>query len=334
MIACLHSLEKPLSRQNLDDILSAFSAGDTRALARLISLVEDEGPGHREVLDALLPRTGCGYRVGVTGPPGAGKSTLLEELILAYRKDGETVGVAAVDPSSPFTGGAFLGDRIRMARAAADSEVFIRSLGTRGSLGGLSARTEWVLDLMDAFGKQLLFVETVGVGQSELDIVENAYTTVVVLVPESGDGIQTLKAGLMEIGDLFVVNKADRGGAEALEAELRSSLELRPEADNWRPPVVACSALKSEGVEEVRKAIEDHRAHIGAEGRQETFRRRALIRRLRSEVERRVCGVLWGDSARAKALERGLAKLLAGELSFEETVDSLLPEGLESEDGA
>lgn len=321
-----------MNRQALSQLLEAYFKGDRRALARLISLVENEGEGRGEILDAVLPKTGSAWRVGVTGPPGAGKSSLLEEIILAYRARGETVGVAAVDPSSPFTGGALLGDRIRMTRAGADSGVFIRSLGSRGSLGGLSAQTEAVLDLFDAFGKDIVFVETLGVGQAELDVAESGYTTVVVLVPESGDGIQAMKAGLMEIGDVFLVNKCDHEGAALLEMELRAALDLRPSSDAWTPPVIQTSALEGRGIEKAIEAIEAHRAQLDEKGQLPTLRRQLLERRLRRAVEARVRGALWADSQRSKKLEETLDMLLAGGVGFEDSLRALLPEGLTGKD--
>ncbi len=321
-----------MNSQALPQLLEAAFAGDQRSLARLISLVENEAPERAAILDAAIPKTGGAWRVGVTGPPGAGKSSLLEEIVMAYRERGETVGLAAVDPSSPFTGGALLGDRIRMARAGADPEVFIRSLGSRGSSGGLSAQTEAVLDLFDAAGKDRVFVETLGVGQAELDVAECGYTTVVVLVPESGDGIQAMKAGLMEIGDIFLVNKCDHEGAAALEMELRAALELRPGADGWTPPVIQTSAIEGRGIAEAVELIEEHRDHLAGQGQLPRLRRRLLERRLRRAVESRTRRALWADAARSKQLELSLEKLMAGELGFVESVRGLLPEGLDTEE--
>jgi len=208
-------------------LLEDFTAGSRTALARTISVVEDARPGFQAILSALHPRIGRAHRLGITGPPGAGKSTLTAALIAAFRAHGERVAVIAVDPTSPFTGGALLGDRIRMNDAARDRDVFIRSMATRGSLGGLATTTGEVADTLDAFGFDRIIIETVGVGQSELDIAATADSTVVVLVPESGDSIQAMKAGLMEIADLFVVNKADRPGAERLAREIELMLHLR-----------------------------------------------------------------------------------------------------------
>jgi len=313
----------------ISELMKGFDRGEKRAAARLISLVENEAPGARDLLTRLLPRCGGAYRVGVTGPPGAGKSSLLDRLLLDYRGRGCSLGVVAVDPSSPFTGGALLGDRIRMNEAALDPEIFIRSLGSRGSLGGLSRQTEAVVDVLDAFGKERVFIETVGVGQSELDIVENCFTTVVVLVPESGDGIQTMKAGLMEIGDLFVVNKADREGADRLVNELDATLEGRGPVEGWRPPVLRSSAVSGEGVAEVAEAIESHREFLTREGRLGLRRRETLMHRLREAVQERIGEALWAGGERERALEKGVAKLLNGQLSFDALVASVLPERLD-----
>ncbi len=217
-------------------LLEAFREGRRGALARAISVVEDERPGFEALLHTLYPQAGRAQRIGITGPPGAGKSTLTADLIEAYRKRGETVGVVAVDPTSPFTGGALLGDRIRMNDVGLDEGVFIRSMATRGSLGGLAVTTKEVADVMDAFGFDRIIMETVGVGQSELDVAGAADTTVVVLVPESGDSVQALKAGLMEIADLFVVNKADRPGGQRLARDIEMMLHLREGPASRRRP--------------------------------------------------------------------------------------------------
>ena len=307
------------------ELLARFDRKEKLAAARLISMVEDEQDGYREILAALLPRIGDGYRIGFTGPPGAGKSSLLDLAVLEYRRRGLSVGVVAVDPSSPFTGGALLGDRIRMHRAALDPEVFIRSLGSRGSLGGLSRQTEGVVDILDAYGKERIFIETVGVGQIELDIIENTYTTVVILVPESGDGIQTMKAGLMEIADLFVINKADRQGAELLEMEIEASLDRRQSMDGWRPPVLATCAIDGRGIPALVDAIEEHRDFLRREGRLSLRRREMLLARLKESVQERLMAALWGDGRRERALEEGVANLLAGQLSFAQLAGSVLP---------
>jgi LAO/AO transport system kinase len=280
-------------------------AGDRRALARAMTLVEDGAPGSEALLRAVFPHTGRAHRVGVTGPPGAGKSTLVERLAVAARAAGRTVGIVAVDPSSPFTGGALLGDRIRMAGAAADAGVFIRSMATRGTLGGLAAASAELADLLDAQGRDLVLLETVGVGQSELEVAQAADTTVLVLTPESGDAIQAMKAGLLEAGHVLVVNKADRGGADRLRRDLEAAMGWREAPrDGWRPPVLLASAERGEGVAELAGAIDAHRAHLRATGGWEARRRDRWRARVRSVVERRVARRLWEGPA-ATLLEDG-----------------------------
>src|SRR3989442_883588 len=245
-------------------------AGDRLALARLITRVENRGAEIPEIMRAIQPRLGRAHVLGITGPPGAGKSTIVDRLTSHLRGEGAAVGVLAVDPSSPFTGGAVLGDRIRMQAHTLDPGVFIRSMATRGSLGGLAAATGDVIKLMDAFGFPWVLIETVGVGQTELDIVRQADTTVVILVPESGDSVQAMKAGLMEVADIFVVNKADRDGAHALMAELRFSMHLHhsssasPKDIDWETPVLATQAVSDVGVTELLAEVKRHRAVLEA----------------------------------------------------------------------
>ena len=294
--------------------------GDGRALARLITLVENRTPGVSEVMRRIHGRTGRAYTVGLTGPPGAGKSTLVDRLTVAVRKGGETVGIVAVDPTSPYTGGAVLGDRIRMQAHTLDPGVFIRSMATRGSQGGLARATADVLRLLDAFGLAWVLVETVGVGQTELDVVKLADTTVVVLVPESGDAIQTMKAGLLEAADIFVVNKADREGAQRLLTELRSMVHLHRETQqasqdlDWEVPILATEASNGAGVDELLGAIGRHRAALSAGGRLETRRQARRLRELRalllSELRRELDQALGPGGA----LEPLLQEVEAGRL--------------------
>ena len=234
-------------------------SGDRIALARLITLVESDYNSIPEILKRINPKTGKAYIIGVTGPPGAGKSTLVNELVQSYKKDGKKVGVIAVDPSSPFTGGAVLGDRIRMQDHSLDENVFIRSLGSRGSHGGLSKATKEIIKLYDAFGIENIIIETVGVGQTELDIIKLADTVLVVLVPEAGDAVQTMKAGLMEIADIFIVNKADREGAEILSREIKSFISLKPADINRDIPVLLTSSIGKLGIDELIKEIDRHK---------------------------------------------------------------------------
>jgi LAO/AO transport system kinase len=261
--------------------------GDRLALARLITRVENRAPEVPEIMRAIHERTGRAYVLGITGPPGAGKSTLVDRVTSRLRAQGLAVGVIAVDPSSPFTGGAVLGDRIRMQTHTLDPDVFIRSMATRGSLGGLARATGDVIKLMDAFGFPWIIIETVGVGQTELDIIRQVDTTVVALVPESGDSIQAMKAGLMEVADVFVVNKADRDGAHALMAELRFSVHLHytsgggPKDVDWEVPILAAQAANDVGIDELMAQVERHRAVLEQAGALET-RRQA---RRRAELE-------------------------------------------------
>jgi LAO/AO transport system kinase len=261
--------------------------GDRLALARLITRVENRASDVPEIMRAIHARTGRAYVLGITGPPGAGKSTLVDRVTARLRAEKQAVGVIAVDPSSPFTGGAVLGDRIRMQTHTLDPDVFIRSMATRGSLGGLARATGDVIKLMDAFGFPWIIIETVGVGQTELDIIRQVDTTVVALVPESGDSIQAMKAGLMEVADVFVVNKADRDGAHALMAELRFSVHLHytgggaPKDVDWEVPVLAAQAANDVGIDELIGQVKRHRAVLEQAGALET-RRQA---RRRSELE-------------------------------------------------
>jgi LAO/AO transport system kinase len=269
--------------EHLDDLLCAFDAGSNRAVGRLISIVENQRPEAREALDRLFGRIGRARRIGITGPPGAGKSTLVDQLVQRFVGRGRRVGVVAVDPTSPFTGGALLGDRIRLGSVGNESQVFFRSLASRGSLGGLSLHTTEVVDVLDASGCDDVLIETVGVGQSELDIAEKAHTTVVVLVPESGDAVQVMKAGLMEIADIFVVNKADRPGASQLGSEIAGMLHLKSGA-GWQPPVLQARAKDGDGVDALVESLDAHRTWLESSGTLAQKRRRALESRVRDLV--------------------------------------------------
>jgi len=256
-----------------DSLIASALAGDRRALGRLISLVEDGGPEAGRAMRALYPHTGRAYSLGITGAPGAGKSTLTDRLVARVRRDGLSVGVLAVDPSSPFSGGALLGDRVRMQNHATDPEVFIRSMATRGHLGGMALATPEAMRILDAAGKDLVVVETVGVGQAEIKVADSCDTTLVVLNPGWGDAVQAAKAGLLEVADVFVINKADRDGVRAAERELVQMLELTP--TERKPEIVKTVATKGEGIDELWAAIARHRAAQSDDDLARARRRRA-----------------------------------------------------------
>ena len=270
----------------VDRLVAGVRAGDVPSVARAMTLVENREHVAAEILHALWPSTGRAWRIGITGPPGAGKSTLAAALISSFRKSGKSVGVVAVDPTSPFTGGALLGDRVRMGVAHGDADVFIRSMASRGDLGGLSAAAQEACDVLDASGKDVVLVETVGVGQTEIEIIDAADTVVVVLHPEAGDAVQAMKAGLMEIADVFALNKADRPGADRLEQEILLSLGLRAhDATTWIPPVVRVVATTGEGVEALVTELDKHRADLEARGRLDERRMKRVEQRIRLLVE-------------------------------------------------
>ena len=332
-------------------LLGQFAEGKKAALARAVSIVENRRSGADRLLAELHPKLGRARRIGITGPPGAGKSTLTTELTAAYRRAGLTVGIVAVDPTSPFTGGALLGDRIRMEAVALDPGVFIRSMATRGSLGGLAAATRDVTDVLDAFGLDRVIIETVGVGQTELDVSRTADTTVVVLVPESGDSIQTLKAGLMEIADIFIVNKSDRPGADRIRNELELMIGLRngdtlrnvpahhgvdlgramtkaerlamnpakaareaakAESENWTPPVLRTVAAKQEGIDDAVAALDRHAQYLETSGTLTQRRRRRLHDRVVEIVERTLQQRLWQDASTTDWLKERIPALESG----------------------
>jgi LAO/AO transport system kinase len=304
--------------------------GDRRALARAITLVENNAVGAEELLGALHASTGRAYRVGVTGPPGAGKSTLTNRLAALYRKQGHRVGIIAVDPTSPFTGGALLGDRVRMTDVELDRGVFIRSMASRGSLGGLSRKANEAADVLDAAGYDIILMETVGVGQSELDVASASDTTMVVLVPESGDGIQAMKAGLMEIADLFVMNKADRPGADQAVQSIQMILGFKkPTAPPgsgesvWRVAIVKAVASEGRGIDDVARHIATHRQHQERTGELAARRRVRVERRIKELVEDRLRVDFW-DSVRAGLLSEEIDRVVRKEQSPYALVQTLL----------
>lgn len=347
--------------RHLDPLLTEFAAGRRSALARAVSIVEDRRAGHEALLAACHPAVGRARRIGITGPPGAGKSTLTTLLAEAYLEAGLRVGVVAVDPTSPFTGGALLGDRIRMERVAMHERVFIRSMATRGSLGGLATATREVCDVLDAFGMDRILVETVGVGQSELDIARLADSSVVVLVPESGDSIQTLKAGVMEIADLFVVNKADRPGADRLRNDIELMLGLRSgatlkdvpshhgadrrpanparvareaaagdDAERWTPPVLCTVGTTGEGLADLVAGLERHFGYLERSGVLRQRRRARLRERVVDAVEHGVRRRLWSDPAITSWLEAQLSALERGETTPYTVAEALVRRGVDA----
>lgn len=316
-----------MSRRSVDvpSLVAAARAGSPRAVARLISLVEDAHPALREIMAALAPHTGNAHIIGVTGSPGVGKSTSTNALVASFRARGLRIGVLAVDPSSPFSGGALLGDRVRMQDHALDPEVYIRSMASRGHLGGLSWSTPQALRVLDAAGCQVILVETVGVGQSEVEIVGLADTTIVLLAPGMGDGIQAAKAGILEIGDIFVVNKADREGADATVRDIRHMVSLgdRTEAGLWRPPVLKTVAAKMDGIDGLMSAIDEHLAWMTEHGVLHQRRRRRAADEIESiavaAIRERI-----GDLRSGRGLEDLAHRVVEGDLDPYTAADSLV----------
>lgn len=296
---------------------------DRKSVARAISSVENESPAAMTLLQSLYKHTGRAYRIGVTGPPGAGKSTITNKLAKHYRSKNLRVGIIAVDPTSPFTGGALLGDRVRMTDVELDREVFIRSMASRGSLGGLSKKAKEAADILDAAGFDIILMETVGVGQSELDIAGAADTTIVVLVPESGDGIQAMKAGLMEIADLFVLNKADRPGADQAVMSIKLILGFRPHSESsWMTDVIKTQANEGKGIEEVAACVEQHHKFL-ERGGLEQRRKTRLKNRVREIVENRLHTDFWNHN-RSRLLEEKIEQVITRTVSPYELANELI----------
>ncbi len=340
----------------VERLLVDFDARKPFALARAVSIVENQRPGVDDVLASMHPRLGRARRIGITGPPGAGKSTITNLLTREFRNSGLTVGIICVDPTSPFTGGALLGDRVRMESVALDEGVFIRSMATRGSLGGLASSTREVTDVLDGFGFDIILIETVGVGQSELDVARTADTTMVVLVPESGDSIQTLKAGVMEIADIFVVNKADRPGADRLRNDVELMLGLRrgssyanmpahhgidlkrvmnparaaredaklASPDVWTPPVLGSIAAKGEGIAGIRESLDKHFSYLEASGVLRERRRERTVERVIEVVEKRMHQRLLGDAETTTWIKGRVDELESGSVTPYVVADDLL----------
>ena len=298
-----------------NDFIKNLLNNERRAVARSISIVESNNNVSSELLKNIYSSVGKAYRIGITGPPGAGKSTITNHLTKLYRKQNKKVGIIAVDPTSPFTGGALLGDRIRMSELVHDSGVFIRSMATRGSLGGLSKKAVDAADVLDAAGYDYIIFETVGVGQSELDIVQAADTTIVVLVPESGDTVQAMKAGLMEIADFFVLNKSDRPAAEQAVTALKTIIGLREhDTDTWMPNIIKAIATESKGINEIADEVEKHHQYLTVSGNFFKRRENRIKIRIKDIVEEKIRQELWGES-RENSLNSSLEKVVLGNLS-------------------
>ncbi|MEE9154398.1 MAG: methylmalonyl Co-A mutase-associated GTPase MeaB [candidate division NC10 bacterium] len=290
------------------EITERVRAGDVRAMARLMSLIENNSPEATSALKGLYPFTGQAFIVGITGPPGCGKSTLTDQLIQEFRREGRTVGIIAVDPTSPFTGGAILADRIRMQQHSLDAGVFIRSMATRGHLGGLAKATNDIVNVLDAAGKEVILIETVGVGQDEVEVVKTAQTSIVVSVPGLGDDIQAIKAGILEIADIFVVNKADREGADKTATELQVMMTLGPGRTDWSPPIVKTVATQGKGIAELAKGILAHQAHLDRAGfrekRQRERSRALFLELLQEQATRRLLEGAMANGTLEQTIER------------------------------
>ena len=308
---------------NIEQLVNEVLKGDRRSIARAITLVENNSPEAQEVISSLYPHTGKTYIIGVTGPTGSGKSTLIEKLAKELRRKGKTVGIVCVDPTSPFTGGAFLGDRVRMQELSVDEGVFIRSMATRGNPGGLARATKDAVRILDASGKDVVIVEAVGAGQSEVDIIKVAHTILVVLPPGLGDEIQAIKAGIMEIGDVFVANKADRENADKTVTDIEAMLDMAPEKDEWRPPVIKTVAITGEGITELLNKIDQHREYLET-GALELRRKQRVEAELVEAIKQRVTESVLRELKERGKFDELIHKILTREMDPYSAADMVL----------
>jgi len=306
-----------------EQLVQGVLQGNRRSIARTITLIENNDPEAQKIVSMLYPKTGKAHVIGVTGPTGSGKSTLIEKLMRELRKRGKTVGVVAVDPTSPFTGGAFLGDRVRMQEHSTDKGVFIRSMATRNAPGGLAKATNDVIRVLDASGKDVIIVETVGAGQSEVEIVKVAHTVVVILAPGLGDDIQAIKAGIMEIGDIFVVNKADRENANKAISDIQAMLEMNIEKTGWKPLVLKTTALTGEGITELLAKIEEHKKYLKM-GALEVSRKEKVETELVEAIKQKIAESIIEDLKRKGEWKKLTQKILAREIDPYSAADMLL----------
>lgn len=314
------------AQRTVAELAQGIQARHLRAVARAISLVENRSDGIDELLTTIHPMTGHAQRIGVTGPPGAGKSTLVASMVSAYRQLNKSVGVVAVDPSSPFTGGALLGDRVRMEALTLDPGVFIRSMASRGAAGGLSVSAQEACDVLDAAGFDIVIVETVGVGQSELAIAGSCDTAVLVLVPESGDGVQVLKAGVMEIADIYVINKSDRPDAPLLVTEILETLKLNASHKDrpWAPPVLSTVATEGQGIAELIAALDERNLFLESSGEGQRRRRERLKRHTHDVVDRMVQQQFWNDGIAVQSIDDKLDDVVGGKMSAYELAKTIV----------